>query len=160
MEGYCLSMQNALHCLFVFPLCHTHTSGGSSLAISIPPRYISLALSFAFSHFSFNLWLSAILLTLLLWLWPLLFKWNVVVFALWVLFCSFGHYTYRLTQCTHHCHCKDYRHGCSFWIQSNVDPKKYSPQISPVLTQPSNSVILRSIQGEFWKKKKSILTLV
>lgn len=47
MEGYCLSMQNTLHCLFVFPLfvTHTHTSGASSLTISIPPRYASLALS-------------------------------------------------------------------------------------------------------------------
>ena len=58
MEGYCLSMQNTLHCLFVFPLfvTHTHTltytSGASSLTISIPPRYASLALSLISPSFS------------------------------------------------------------------------------------------------------------
>lgn len=62
---YCLSMQNARHCLFVFPLCHIHTSGGSFLTISIPYRCISLVLSFAFSRISFFIWLPHILTLLL-----------------------------------------------------------------------------------------------
>lgn len=113
MEGYCLSMQNTLHCLFVFPLCHIHTSGGSFLTISIPRRCIALVLSFAFSRFSFILWLPHSLNTFTL------------AFIIWKTFCLFLH--------------------CG-------------SQISPILTQLSNAVILKP-KWRWVLKKKIIMTL-
>lgn len=110
MEGYCLSMQNTLHCLFVFPLCHIHTSGGSFLTISIPRRCIALVLSFAFSRFSFILWLPHSLNTFTL------------AFIIWKTFCLFLH--------------------CG-------------SQISPILTQLSNAVILKPKWRWVLKKKNN-----